>query len=167
MLWGGRELLLTEAYDCCLINTKAAKFCCSPPVNFSSTFCLYHLCMEIFGLGKGSIFHGTCLFCCASERNLYTLTGVEMLQQCKAAMVLYGRHGEVLYVTCMQVPVPPYICMWFVPAKHPDRLWEDGRDANQPNSDAALLSHVQSDTLGLGNSFNCKKFSTPESDRAL
>lgn len=92
MLWGGRELLLTEAYDCCLINTKAAKFCCSPPVNFSSTFCLYHLRMEIFGLGKGSIFHGTCLFCCASERNLYTLTGVEMLQQCKAAMVLYGCH---------------------------------------------------------------------------
>lgn len=90
-----------------------------------------------------------------------------MLQQCKAAMVLYGCRGEVPCVTCMQVPVPPYICMWFVPVKHPDGLCKDGRGANQPNSDAALLSHVQSDTLGLGNSFICKKFSIPKSDRGL
>lgn len=44
MLWGGREILLAQTKECCLLNTKIPKFCCSSPANFSQTFRIYLPC---------------------------------------------------------------------------------------------------------------------------
>lgn len=113
MLWGGREILLAQTQDCCLHNTKIAKFCCSPSANFSQPFCLYLPChgniwASKASWGKASVSHEIPLFCCASERSIYSFKrsgSVSATQSCHGAL------WELRLGAVCSHPLQPACCM--------------------------------------------------------